>query len=72
MMALSVGVSLDVAAAAAMAVTVFPLSRSVAYLVLNALDFDQTHSVLIFSMVTCLTLDSNTTSTVGLGDLIPR
>ena len=64
--------SLDVAAAAAIAVTVFPLSHSVAYLVLNALDFDQARSVLIFSVATCLTLDSNTTSTVGLGDLIPR
>ena len=54
------------------AVMVFPLSRSVAYLVLNALDFDQTRYALIFSVVICLTLDSNTTSTVGLGDLIPR
>ena len=68
MTALTVGVSLDVADIVTMAVTVFPLSRSVAYLVLNALDFDQTRSVLIFSVVTCLTLDSNTTSTVGLGD----
>ena len=55
-----------------LAVMEFPLSRSVAYLVLNALDFDQTRYALIFSVVTCLTLDSNTTSTVGLGDLIPR
>ena len=72
--ALTVGVSLDVAAAAAMAVTVFPLCRSVPHLVLNTLGFDQTHSVLIFSVVTCLTLDldNNTTSTIGLGDLIPR
>ena len=70
MMALSVGVSLDVAAAAAMAVTVFPLSLFVAYLILNALDFYQTRSVLIFSVATYLTFDSNTTSTVGLGDLI--
>ena len=72
MTALTVGVSLGVAATAIMTVTVFLLSRSVAYLVLNALDFDQTRSILIFSVVTCLTLDSNTTSTVGLGDLIPR
>ena len=49
-----------------LAVMVFPLSRSVAYLVLNALDFDQTRYALIFSVVTCLTFDSNTTSTVGL------
>ena len=32
----------------------------------------QTRSALIFSVVTCLTLDSNTALTVGLGDLIPR
>ena len=55
-----------------LAVMVFPLSRSVAYLVLNALDFDQTRYALIFSVVTCLTPDSNTTPTIGLGDLIPR
>ena len=55
-----------------LAVIVFPLSRSVACLVLNALGFDQTRYAFIFSVVTCLTLDCNTTSTVGLGDLIPR
>ena len=58
MTAVAVGVSLDVAIFAAMAETVavgrddFSLSRSVAYLVLNALDFDQTCYALIFSVMT--------------------